>query len=518
MALIQNRKNNQRVLLNGLVIVIAIIVLSPLLGLINEGIIGLRNNQVTLGIDGVNQIKGTLYLLIGSALLGGFLGTANGWLLANCRFPGRRLLKIAQLIPFATPAYLLSATLIDLGSIYTIRIYGMVWGILVMTLTTYPYVFLLSTESFSKSGRRQLEACRSLGIGPWNSFRKVALPIAMPAIGAGIALMSMEIVNELGAVQLLNIPSISAGIVENWIAKGNPTGAIALALIALVLVITLVAYERILRSRSRRWTDGVAGGESPEWELKGPRAILAQLLGLLPPCFTLGVPLLWAFVNIEQLKTGLNLELIYLTARSLGLGLIAASTTLLAALILAIAKRWNTSHWIRSLTFLSGIGYAIPGAVLALALQSFSSPPLKLTPIILLIWGYSNRFLAVAKGGLDAALERLSPSLDEAATGLGCQWQEVFRRVHLPLLKGPIAVGALLVFVDTIKELPLTFVLRPFDFDTLSVRIFQYASDERMAESILPALMILFLGLIASAALIPGLESGETIVKKKISN
>ena len=122
-----------------------------------------------------------------------------------------------------------------------------------MALTTYPYVFLLSTESFAICGRRQLEACRSLGVGPWNSFRRIALPMALPAIGAGIALMGMEVVNELGAVQLLNIPSISAGIVENWVSEGNPAGAIGLAIIALIIVITLVAYERNLRKRSRRW-------------------------------------------------------------------------------------------------------------------------------------------------------------------------------------------------------------------------------------------------------------------------
>lgn len=505
------KSQHGRLILNLFVILLVLLLLYPIIGLVGEGIEGLKNNFLKLGVDGIDQISGTLCLLLGTGLFGGFLGTANGWILANCRFSGRRVIRIAQLIPFATPAYLLSATLIDLGSIHAIRIYGMCWGIVIMTLTTYPYVFLLSTESFSKSGRRQLEACRSLGIGPWNSFRKVALPIAMPAIGAGIALMSMEVINELGAVQLLNIPSISAGIVENWVANEKPSGAIALALIALILVFTLVAYEKILRRRSRRWTDGIAGGESPSWELIGYRATIAQLVGLLPPIITLGIPLFWAFVNIDQLKVGLNLELIVLTCRSLGLGLLAASTTLLAALTLAIAKRWNTTKWMRSLTFLSGVGYAIPGAVLALALQSFGGPPWNLAPIVLLIWGYSNRFLAVAKGGLDAALERLSPSLDEAATGLGCPWPEVMRRIHLPLLKGPLAVGSLLVFVDTIKELPLTFVLRPFDFDTLSVRIFQYASDERMSESILPALMILLLGLIASAALIPSLENGDAI-------
>ena len=501
-----SENSQKRAFLISIAILIAIFALWPLVNLIGEGINGLNNGSVNLGLDGGDQIKGTFILVFFTSLIGGILGTANGWLLCNCRFNGRRLLRIAQLIPLATPAYLLSATLIDLGSIHAIRIHGIVWGILIMSLTTYPYVFLLSTESFAICGRRQLEACRSLGVGPWNSFIRIALPMTIPAIGAGIALLAMEVINELGAVELLNIPTISAGIVENWIAENNPSGAIGLALIALFIVISLIGSEKILRRKSRRWTEGVAGGESPEWKLKGTRALIAQVLAGLPPLFTLGTPLLWAIVNIDQLHQGVDLELLLLTGRSLGIGIIAAALTVFFALFLSIAKRWDQSQLIKSLTFISGIGYAIPGAVLAIALLSFAGSPWNLSPLLLLFWGYCDRFLAVSKGSLDAAFERISPNLDEAATGLGAKWPEVLHRIHLPLLKGPIAVGALLVFVDTLKELPLTFVLRPFDFDTLSVRIFQYASDERMAESIFPAMIILCLGLIASAALIPSLE------------
>ncbi len=515
---LKNAKLHQgRVALNAIAILLALMVLWPLLGLIVEGINGIKEGSVSLGIDGRRQVQGTLYLLLLTALAGGSIGTINGWLLANCRFPGRRLLRLAQLLPLATPSYLLSATLIDLGSINSIRIHGMGWGVLVMAMTTYPYVFLLSTESFAKSGSQQLEACRSLGVGPWNSFRRIALPMALPAIGAGIALLGMEVVNELGAVELLNIPSISAGIVENWVERGNPAGAIGLAMIALTIVFTLIIYERNLRKRSRRWSEGVAGGEAPAWKLKGLRAFLAQSITLIPPLFTLGTPLLWATMHLEQLGQGLDPELVLLTIRSIGLGLAAAIFTILASLFLTIANRWNKTSWMRSLTFLTGIGYAIPGVVLALALLAFGGPPWSFTPLFLLLWGYSDRFLAVAKGGLDAAFERLSPNLDEAATGLGSKWPEVLRRIHLPLLRGPLAVGALLVFVDTLKELPLTFVLRPFDFDTLSVRIFQYAGDERMAESIIPALIILTVGLIASIALIPSLDH-ENRSKAKIFN
>ena len=176
-------------------------------------------------------------------------------------------------------------------------------------------------------------------------------------------------------------------------------------------------------------------------------------------------------------------------------------------MILSISKRWHNHQWLNILTFLSSIGYAIPGSVLALALLSFKGSIWQVNILSLLIWGYSIRFLAVSKGGLDAGFERISPNIDNSAINLGNNWSQVLFKIHLPLLKGPMLVGILLVFVDTIKELPLTFILRPFDFDTLSVRIFQYAGDERVAESILPSLIIICLGLIASLALIPSLNN-----------
>ena len=499
--------NESRCVLNFLVIAFSILTLWPLLGLIAEGLSGLKQGSISLSYDDLKEIKGTFLLVIFSLILGGGIGTVNGWLLANCKFPGREILKVCQLIPIATPAYLLAATLIDLGSIYSIRIHGIFWGVVIMAFTTYPYVFLLSSESFEKGGKKQIEACRSLGIPPWKSFFRISLPIAIPSITAGMSLMAMEIINELGAVQLLNIPSISAGIVENWVEEENPSGAIALALIALILVFGLIAIERHSRNKTKRWTDGIGGGSSLKWKLKGINVLLAQSITLIPPIFTLGIPISWALVNIDQIKKGLDIELIELTLRSFSLGLIVVIITIFISLILSISKRWQDNKWLHSLTFLSGIGYAIPGSVLALALLSFSGNPWNLSTLGLLVWGYCIRFLAVSKGGLDAAFERIPPSIDNAATNLGSKWPKVLSKIHLPLLKGPILVGSLLVFVDTIKELPLTFILRPFNFDTLSVRIFQYAGDERLAESILPSMILLSLGLIASLALIPSLNN-----------
>jgi iron(III) transport system permease protein len=329
--------------------------------------------------------------------------------------------------------------------------------------------------------------------------------MAMPAIGAGIALSGMEVVNELGAVELLGVPTLSTAILQRWQNEGDPQAAVALALAALVIVTLLVAAERLLRRRSRRWNLGGGNGGPPLWPLGGWRAVLAQLLTLLPPLASLGLPLVWAASSWDQLQAQSAGELAALSLRSLGLGLAAALLTSLTALLLSIASRWLPRSLLRRLAFVAGMGYAIPGAVLALGLLLIGGP-LRLSPLLLLVWGYADRFLAVSKQGLDAAFEGIPPNLDEASTGLGCGWFSTLRRVHLPLLRGPLLAGSLLVFVDVVKELPLTFALRPFDFDTLSVRVYQYAGDERVGAALLPALLILLLGVAASLALVPSLE------------
>lgn len=499
------RVGSGRSLLTAAVLGLAVLALLPILVLVGFAWFGPQAGALALGVAGLQQLIHTLLLLLAVGVLGAALGTATGWISSQCDFPGRRWLRIAQVLPLATPAYLLAATMIDLGSRVSWRIHGLPWAITVLTLTTYPYVFLLSSESFAVSGRRQLEACRSLGVGPWGSFRRVALPMAMPAIGAGIALSGMEVVNELGAVELLGVPTLSVGILQRWQNDGDPRAAVALALVALAIVSLLVATERALRRRSRRWLMGSGGEALPRWPLAGWRAGLAVLLTAVPPLCGLGLPLWWAATSLDQLQTELPIELLSLTGRSLGLGVLAAALTVAVGLPLALARRWIALPLVRQLSFLAGMGYAIPGAVLALALMLLGGP-WQLSPLLLLVWGHSDRFLAVAKGGLDAALEHIPPSLDEAATGLGCSWPHVIRRVHLPLLRGPLLGGALLVFVDVVKELPLTFALRPFDFDTLSVRIYQYASDERLGAALLPALLILLLGLVAALALLPGLD------------
>ena len=206
--------------------IVAFIVIIPIFNFLIEGIDFVLGGSFSLGISGRKEIFGTLKLLILVSFFGGGLGTLNGWLLSNCEFRFRKTLRIFQLIPLATPAYLLTAVLQDLGSILGYQISGFWWGVLILSITTYPYVFLLANESFNKFGVNQINASRGLGVGPWGSFFKIALPMAFPALITGISLMCMEVMNDLGTVELLNIPSISKGITENWVIEGNPKSAI----------------------------------------------------------------------------------------------------------------------------------------------------------------------------------------------------------------------------------------------------------------------------------------------------
>ncbi|MEY4825317.1 MAG: ABC-type Fe3+ transport system permease component [Cyanobacteriota bacterium] len=483
--------------------------LLPLLGLFFYCLSRPGGAFSALGREGFEQLGNTLLLLLLVAIGVGCLGTAIGWLTACCRFPARGLLTVAQLIPLAIPAYLEAAVITDLGSRHGLRLHGISWAAAVLILSTMPYVVLLSRDSFRQSGRRHLEASRSLGLAAWGSFKRVALPMALPAIASGIALAGMEVVNEFGAVELLGVPTLSTGLLQRWQGEGDPQGATSLALTALAVVALLVAAERWQRRLSRRWDQAGPSDRFEGWQLHGPRAWLASSLCLLPPLLSGGIPLIWICSSWDQLRQENLAELIGLSGRSLALGLGAAVLALFMALILAVGSRWLKLPWLQASVFMAGLGYAVPGAVLALALLLLFAP-LGVPPLLLLLWGYGNRFLAVAKGGLDASLERLPPSIEEAAASLGKNWQSVLTMVHLPVLRSPLLLAGLLVFVDTVKELPLTFALRPFNFDTLAVRVYQYASDERLGAALAPALLIVGLGLSSALMLMPQLREETT--------
>ena len=485
-------------------LIIAALITLPIVNFLKEGFEIILNGNFSIGLTGEEEIIGTIKILILISLIGGGLGIINAWLLSNCNFKFRKILRIIQLIPLASPAYLVTGTLQDLGSIYGYQITGFWWGVLIISISTYPYVFILTNESFNKFGLNQILASRGLGVGPWKSFLRIALPMSLPSLAIGISLMCMEAMNELGTFKLLNIPTISTGIEENWIIEGDLNSGIGLALIALIIVFSLIIIEKFSRKRSKRWSENPSISISQGWELDGIRAFMAIIFAAFPAIFSLGIPLIWVVLNIDQIPQGFDEDLLFLTLRTLGLGAGTAFLAIIFSLLLSLSKRWNKSIILQITSFLAGIGYSIPGTVIAIFMLTVINNPDYY--IILMMWGYITRFLTISKGSIDSALERISPSIDEAAKGLGANNFRVIKEVHIPLLKGPALVGTLLVFIDTIKELPVSFLIRPFDFETLSVRIYQYADDGRLGSAIIPAILITILGLIASSTLIPSLE------------
>ena len=321
--------------------IVALLVIIPISNFLLEGVQYVVSGNFSLGIAGGEEVLETLKVLVLTSFFGGGLGTLNGWLLSNCDFKFRKVLRICQLIPLAAPAYLITAVLQDLGSIFGYQVTGLWWGVIILSISTYPYVFILANESFNKFGVNQINASRGLGVGPWRSFFKIAFPMALPALITGISLMCMEVMNELGTFALLNIPSISTGIAENWIIEGNPKSAIGLSFVALLIIFTLIIFEKFSRRRSKRWSENPASNDSQGWKLKKTRALLAITISLFPPIFSFGIPCFWVLLNIDQIQKGLSVELLTLSFRTIGLGFFTALITMLFSLIISLARRPN---------------------------------------------------------------------------------------------------------------------------------------------------------------------------------
>lgn len=475
-----------------------------------------------------------LVLGVGVATL--LIGLPTAWLIATCTFPGRNVLAWALVLPLATPTYIMAFTYAELvahdGPIQLFLQRGLVSAEttallrtslmslpgagLMMTLVLYPYVYLISRTSFQKQSGGILESARMLGKGPWKTFFQVALPLARPGVVAGVTLVTMEVLNEYGAVKYFGVSTFTTGIFRAWFSLGDGPAAIRLSAALLLLVLVLILMERRQRGRAR-FDPGSSRYRPPALvALHGWKAALAVLVCTLPVLLGFLVPVAQlAFWSFQVRAEALDPRFIRLVLHSFGLASGAALATVLAALLIVYAVRLSPTPLLRLGARVSSLGYSIPGAVIAVGLlipflwldrkiSDLSSVLFGMSGVGLLLTGtvgallfaYVVRFLAVAINPLDSGFERICGNLDETSRSLGASPMRTLLRVDLPLLKGTLAAAALLVFVDVMKELPLTLILRPFDFDTLATRAFQLASDEQVARSALPALLIICVGLL----------------------
>jgi iron(III) transport system permease protein len=471
-----------------------------------------------------------LLLLVSAGVIS--MGVVSAWLVSSYRFPGRDLLEWALMLPLAVPAYVMAYVYTDwlqyTGAVqsalrgvtgWQAREYWFpevrsLWGAAAMlSLALYPYVYLIARAAFHELSRSAVEAGRLAGLNAWGAFFRVAVPLARPAIVAGSALALMETLADFGTVSYFALEVFTTGIFKAWLSLGDSVAAAQLSGCLLAFVVLVLALERANRGRAAYATAGRKN--SHRVTLDGPKALLAMLACAAPVFFGFALPaLLLAQLAWGERSAYLGPRMLALIANSFTLAGLTALVAVALALVMAYAARLTRSRVVVGVNRAAGFGYALPGAVIAVGvlvplgrldnmlagwLEQLLERPVGLLltgTVAALIYAYLVRLLAVSLQTLEAGLAKITRSMEDAARSLGAGPARALLRVHVPLLAPSLATAALLVFLDVLKELPATFALRPFNFDTLAIEAYNLAKDERLAEAAAPALVIVAVGLL----------------------
>lgn len=481
-----------------------------------------------------DYIQNTLWLMLGVSVGVLLIGIPAAWLTSMCRFPGQRFFEWALLLPLAMPAYIIAYTytgMLDFAGPVQSLIrsltgwgYGDYWfpkvrslggAIVMLSLVLFPYVYLLARAAFLEQSICVLEVSRTLGANRWQSFFRVALPLARPAVITGLSLALMETVADFGTVQYFGVATFTTGIFRTWFGLGDHAAASQLAALLMSLVLILILLELWSRQRARYHHTSSKYSTIPKYQLKGWTAFFAFLVCVLPLLLGFVIPVAqlvyWGFTTAHTTLDSSFWELVW---HSLMLAGLAAFSALVLALILGYGKRLSPDPMVKTATRIAALGYAIPGTVIAIGVliplawldtqfnlltKHFWGTSVGLIfsgSLLTVLYAYNVRFLAVSLQTVEAGLGKIKPTIDNAGRSLGLGSLGVLHRLHLPLMKGTLLTALLLVFVDVLKELPATLILRPFNFNTLAVRAYELASDERLAEAGLPALMIVAAGIL----------------------
>lgn len=467
--------------------------------------------------------SGLLVLGVGVGVL--LLGVPAAAMVALFEFPGRRALSLALLLPLACPAYILAFTytaVLDvagplagiLPQSWLLGVRSLPGAVVMLALVLYPYVYLLARASFLSQSGATMEVGRTLGLSPTASLFRLAIPMARPAIIAGLLLALMETLADYGTVAFFGVPSFTTGIMRAYYGMGDAAAAAQLATTLLVFVALLVLLERYSRRKIRYYSGADTRTSEQRVQLSGASAGLAITLCLLPPLLGFVIPA--GFMLFWSLTEALSQwsDLIPMALSSLFLAGVAAASIVFGSVALGYAQRIAKAPWIRFAGLIAGLGYALPGTIIAIGVLI----PLAAIDRTLFIWvrdltganigllftgtiaamvlAYGARFTAVSLGSITSGLSRIKPSLDEAATLAGLRPFQIMRRIHVPLMRTSVLTATLIVFVDVLKELPATLILRPFDFNTLAVRAYELASDERLIDAAPASLAIVLVGLI----------------------
>lgn len=477
----------------------------------------------------------TAWLMLGVGSLAALIGVTTAWLVTMYDFRGRKVLELLLLIPLAMPTYIVAYCYVELldytGPVQsTLRaLFGFksakdywfpdirsLWGgIFVISLVLYPYVYLTTRAAFLMQSACTLQVSRTLGATPWRMFTRVGLPLARPAIAVGVTLVLMECVNDIGAVEFFGINTLTVSVYATWLNRNSLEGAAQIAIIMLAVIFLLIWIERRARQHQRFDVTTRRYQPLPASRLSPRLTFLAWGYCLLPILFGFVFPtsimVQYALRRLEDLE---NPAVVSAIANSLMLAAGAAALTVFFGLFIAIVLRGKTSPLLRFLARLSAVGYAVPGTILAVgiliplsgadsllnnALKAFGYSSVGLVfsgSAFAMLYAYTVRFMAVSAGAIETGLGKISPHLDMAARTLGRSPIKAFIVIQLPLIRPALVSAALLVFVDTMKELPATILLRPFNFDTLSTFVYNAASREVFPEGAVAALFIVISGII----------------------
>ena len=462
------------------------------------------------------------------------MGVSMAWFTSMCDFPGRRFFSWALLLPLAIPAYIIAYTytgMLDFaGPVQTALRDWFSWGardywfpevrslggaMMMLSLVLYPYVYMMARAAFLEQSVCVLEASRTLGNSPLQSFYRIAIPLARPAIVTGLSLALMETLADYGTVEYFGISTFTTGIFRTWFGVGDGNTAAQLAALLLFFVFALLMLEKWSRKRAKFHHTSNKYSTITRFKLKGWKACIVifacsmpLLMGFVIPALQL---LVWTFTTAEEV---IDASFFVLVGNSLMLAALAAIIAVSIALLLGYGKRLRNTKTVSTSVNIASMGYAVPGTVIAVGVMvpfawldntldawmretfDVSTGLLLSGTLFALLFAYTVRFLAVSIQAVDAGLGKIKPTMDDAGRSLGLSPFGVLRQIHLPIMRGTVLTALLLVFVDVLKELPATLIMRPFNFNTLAVRAHEMAADERLADAGAPALMIVLVGII----------------------
>ncbi|KAB7664008.1 ABC transporter permease [Plesiomonas shigelloides] len=482
-----------------------------------------------------SYLTNSLLLVAGTVGLSLLLGLPAAWLMAMYRFPGQKVLQWALCLPLALPGYLVAYLYTDLldfsgpvqGSLRALfgwRTLQDYWfppirtlggACLILALVLYPYIYLLTRTALMEQSSTLLQSARLLRASPWQVLWRVCLPLARPAIAVGASLVAMETLGDFGTVAYFAVPTLTTAVYDTWLGYGDLSAASKIAALMLLAVFVLVSLERYSRRRQRVYQKHMGREAHELMPLHGWRSAGAQLycwtLVLLAFGLPVGKLLYWVMLYFEQSWTA---QFLTYSWHSLSVSLLASGLTLLVALLLNFYHRLQPRNYSSVPMRLASLGYAVPGTVLAIGLlipltgadhglnalaKSLGLPLPGLVfsgSLLALVFAYSVRFSAMAVGGVESTLAKVSPSLDMVSRTLGSRPLSMLRRVHLPLLRRGLLTAAMMVFIESMKELNASLLLRPFNFDTLATHVFTFTSDEQLELAALPALVLVLVGLL----------------------